>query len=761
MNQDDELWIEDGDCLVHLYAPGSSRRGASLKIPLQKLQQTGSHYLLRECLYKPSLSMEADDTSDSGYAPSDSSERDGHCSELYVPAPVELSRQEAFMYHIGTRNYFAYLLNKPIVGERFGTALAHLWSRIETWQPNDTPSEAFQQFCEEQGYLNFAGNLDYAAAALFWSEQAHMRDIWIDAFAHCVGMYDQPDREEKLSILSSSTRGLLHKASLEMHLSVSKATKSLGTFLEQELGPEHLGLSKASRDHLDRFKSTLHSFYVNEFGYFPPGPSEPWDKRMWVRIYNDFHCLYKYLADAKSANGMTNNHGLNGGICVTQNVKAFDERHGFSSLKHPLPLLPEVATRRRILDARRSLGSFSKLGSGESDLLTRAANTSSRRVMGNGLVQAYIRFELQKQVEKVTAAEARKVRWLLVYGVLQMLISVTRAPKEVRDSETPSYPLCVSTKECPPWVEDARDRTSVEQVAARLSAELDIVARTIATDAKTPIQPDCEAQNAEDYFSSGNSTRRNSLMSLSMTPQPLRPALPSRTSSIRSGVTSLRRSMVGSLTRRNSQMSTFVPVAVPAPTTRPARSSQYREIVIEGYGNGADVSTPRPTKNFSGLHLNTLVENIPSDDHQQHPGSALSQISSSAWSRRSGGSTASTNSTQEGPESPMTEMSEEEALEPKTLIVTSTSTSGSPSEEFSSFDFGLEKDGTMRICPPPRTSSMQFAATGVEKTRQGSESSVASSVYPEGSLQAADIEETDARGRRRLGRVEKLRWEAV
>lgn len=649
------------------------------------------------------------------------------------------------MYHVGTRNYFAYLLNKSIVGEKFGSALAHLWTRIETWQPNDTSSETFQQYCAEQGYLNFAGNLDYAAAALFWSEQAHTRDVWIDAFAHCVGMYDQPDREEKLHLLSSTTRGLLHKASLAMHLNVSKATKSLGNFLEEELGPEHLGLSKTSRDHLDRFKSTLHSFYVHEFGYFPPGPREPWDKRMWVRVYNDFHCLYKYLADAKSANGMTNNHGLNGGICVTQNVKAFDERHGFSSLKHPLPLLPEVATRRRTLDARRSLGSFSKLGSAESDLLTRAANTSSRRVMGNALVQTYIRFELQKPVEKVTAAEARKVRWLLVYGVLQMLIGVTRAPKEVRDSKTPSYPLCVSTNDCPPWVEDARDAVSVEQVAARLSAELDIVARTIATDTKMSIQPDCEAQNADDYFSSSNSTRRNSLMSLSMTPQPLRPALPSRASSIRSGVTSLRRSMAGSLTRKNSQMSTaFVPASFPTPTTRPARSSQYREIVIEGYGNGADISTPRATKNFSGLHLNTLVENIPLNDHQQHPSSALSQISSSAWSRRSGGSTASTNSTSEGPDSPMTELSEEEVMEPKTLIVAPACTSGSPAEDFSTFDFGLGK----QVVPPPRTSSLQG-----QKARQGSG---ASSVYAEGSVQAADIEETDVRGRRPLRRVERF-----
>lgn len=685
---------------------------------------------------------------------------------MYVSAPVELTRQEAFSYHVGTRNYFAFLLNKPIVGESFGLALTHLWTRIQTWQLKSSPVDAFREYCQEQGYLNFAGNLEYAAAALYWSEQARMKDVWIDAFVHCVGMHDQPDRDERTRILSSSARGLLHKASLEMHLNVSRATRSLGTFLEEELGPEHLGLFKQLRDHLDRFRSSLHSFYVQEFGYFPPGPREPWDKRMWVRIYNDFHCLYKYLADTTSSTGMTNNYGLNGGICVIQNVKAFDENHGFSSLKHPLPLLPESPARRRTIDARRSLGSFSRPRVPEPDFLSQATNSNSRRVMTNAFVQAYISFERQKLVEKVTATEARKVRWLLVYGVLQMLISVTRAPREVRDTETPSYPLCVSTDDSPPWAEDVRDDATVDQVAARISAELDIVSRTIANSNKISIQPDCEAKTAEDYFSSGSSSRRDSQMSLSMTPLPLRPLPPSRTSSIRSGVSSIRRSMVGSLTRRNSLMSSSAitsPVLASTPIAKPAA---YREILIEGYGNGADVSSFSPTYpremklNPSGLQmhqLNTLLENS-SDESTQYVSPSTTH-SSSGWSRRSGGSTASS-SLSECPESPATELSYAESMAPKT---------SSPAEEFEAFDFGLQQEESrpttaMQIIPPPRTSSkMAFGGSEttlkpIVKERQMSSDSVASSVYPEKSLQAADIEVEDVRGRRRLKGMERMRW---
>lgn len=780
--QDDELWVENGDCLVHFYARGTSRRGASLRIPLAKLQDTGSHYLLRECLYKSPSSSDEDDYSDSGYAPSTSSDHDSHCSELYIPAPVELSRQEAFSYHIGTRNYFAYLLEKPIVGENSGLALAHLWQRIQAWQRDDLPVTAFRAFCQERGYSDFAGNLDYAAAALYWSEHARVKEIWIDAFVHCVGMHDHPEREEKMKMLSTSTRRLLHQASLDLHLNVSQATKSLGTFLEEELGSQHVGLSKPAREHLDRFRSTLHSFYVEQFGYFPPGRNEPWDKRMWARIYNDFHCLYKYLADTSSSDGMTNNHGLTGGICVTQNVKAFDESHGYSPLKHPLPLMPEISTRRRTFDARSGLGSFSKgRGETEANSLTQAANSSSRRVMTNALVRAYIHLERHKLAEKITIAEARKVRWLLVYGVLQTLIRVTKAPQEVRDTETPSYPLCVSIEDCPPWAEHVKDIASIDQPTAHnISVELDMVATSAAVeDVKISIQPDCEAETAEDYFSSGNSTRRNSSMSASMTPPPLRPAPPSRTSSIRSGVTSLRRSMVGSLSRRNSHMSSTSTISPPAIPSQPGR---YSEILIEGYGNGngngngadvmvnsANFSTPRPYRDAKKLpdvsshhlstthpsrdpapstkpqihKLNTLVEHSACET-QLYVSPATSHASSAAWSASS---SPSSSSPSQGPESPGTELSEGEAMEAMEAMKTESVLGRTPAEEFQGFDFGLPHVWTGATGGCEGEGVLLSGRTSVFGERERKVSG-ASSVYPEGSVQAADIEVEEFRGRR-------------
>jgi hypothetical protein len=386
--------------------------------------------------------------------------------------------------------------------------------------------------------------------------------------------------------------------------------------------------------------------------------------------------------------------------------------------------------------------------------------------MTNGLVHAYISFERQKLTEKVTVAEARKVRWLLVYGVLQMLISVTQAPKEVRDKETASYPLCISMEDCPPWAEDVRDPATVDQVAARISAELDIVSRTIADDSKISIQPDCEAETAEDYFSSSCSSHRDSQVSLSMTPQPLRSATLSRTSSIRSGVSSIRRSVVGSITRRNSQQRSASIVSSPSGMAR-AKPGSYREIVIEGYGNGADalgssLTYPRELKTIAGLQmhqLNTLLENSPEAQHV----SPASSHSSSAWSRRSAGSNAS--SLGECPESPATEMSFSETLEPKSLLVAPTA----PVEMFSSFEFGFGKDDgsrpqtATRVIPPPRTSSKLatthfLSGSSATLVPPRTSSTVASSVYPETSQQAADIEETDVKASRRWMGMEKFRW---
>ncbi|KAK0994955.1 hypothetical protein LTS01_006886 [Friedmanniomyces endolithicus] len=620
LRKDSELWFEDGDCAVHLYTLGGSQRGPSLRLKYADVDALRCDYLAEQCLYSRDSSSPIgsdDGASDSGYASSHTTKATGEQYELYIPAPADAKRGQAYTYHLTTRNFFAYATRKPVVGERLGSALSDLLERMREWLPKTAALANFTNYCEEQGYSNVAGNVDYALACLALAEHAKLKDLWVESFVHCVGMFEKLHLSPEFECLSNTTKALITRATLEMDLHIARVTRAVGSLLEEELGPENLGLSKPARDHLDRFRSFLHKYYVTKLGYFPPNQEGPWNKRLWTKMYHAFQTLYEYLVDADSSFDRLNDRGATGGICVVQNVQAFDQRHGYTPLPHPLPLLPQVPTRRRTIDAQKGLRSL-VLGRVDSAAaqhlsskqgLAKAANVGVQETTACELVEAYQQFERQYLEEKLTVPEARKVRWLLIYGALQMLISITRAPKEVRDTETPSYPLCVLTTGSPSWMDEVPHEKPKaaplrkQDSAAALLPQVDDEAEP---EGRLSIHPDCEADNAEDYFSGGNTmSRRASELSFDLTPSALRiNTQVSRTASIRSsvhsGVHALQRSFRGSMSRRNS-------LRRPA-TTRPisrVESGTFCEILVEGYGNGSVMGDP-PSRRQSMLSLAEL-----------------------------------------------------------------------------------------------------------------------------------------------------------
>lgn len=261
--------------------------------------------------------------------------------------------------------------------------------------------------------------------------------------------------------VSRPSQALISRAHLEMDLRLERAGGSLGTFLENDLNGA-LGLGKEAQLHLERFRSFLHTFFVGQHGYWPPTPlngsSTALPKDVYRSMYSNFRDLYEYLCDPTSGTSIHDNKPVDGGICVYQNVLAFDKRHKYTSLPHPLPLIPKIPA------PKSNRSTFGRMFGGKradterrlaaSDALCVASNPYDDGVMNCGLVREYLRFEKQWTMLEnptISCADARKVRWILVYAILQILISVTRAPHEVRDTEGVSYPLCCQIGGTPPW----------------------------------------------------------------------------------------------------------------------------------------------------------------------------------------------------------------------------------------------------------------------------------------------------------------------
>lgn len=296
-------------------------------------------------------------------------------------------------------------------------------------------------------------------------------------------------------------------------------------------------------------------------------------------MYYDFKNLYDYLVDTESTTDISTQKPASGGICVLQNVGNFDKRHNFKPQPHPLPLLPMYSPPARKVESQKVLRQLTLASQHNkthqlytmSAALAVATNTLKKDVTSSKIMQAYMKFEREyamdasQREEKVSAIDARKVRWLLIYGTLQYLISALRAPEEVRDTETPNYPLCCLVAGQTTWNGDKKAATPPATTAMTTPHALD---EHLLDSQCSPctIQPDC---HREDYFSSRSASRRGSVE----IPAPIKMPQPTRSSSTRSfGPLSLS----ARSSRRNSL------------TLKP---TQHCAIIIQGYGNGLNETT--------------------------------------------------------------------------------------------------------------------------------------------------------------------------
>jgi hypothetical protein len=260
-------------------------------------------------------------------------------------------------------------------------------------------------------------------------------------------------------------------------------------------------------------------------------------------------------------------------------------------------------------------------------------------------------------------------------------------------------------------------------------------------------------------------------------------------------MTGFHRSMVGSFARRSSK----IPASIEIPAITLRKPSQpFKQIVIRGYGNGAEKSptyhetheleTTYEHENAYELDTTytpdtTFAPNVTSYFSEDSPATTHS---ASSWSDRDNRSStiSSFSDHSQYPESPCTELSFHDD---------SSFTKPSPITGVSAFDFGFEDQAAAYASKRPSVSTRTLTTTTYgDQEEEGNNSeddyilaaeiplplspiratagrtdsmnsltSTASSIYPDKICQAAEIEETDTRGRRRVRGMERMRWVAA
>jgi len=616
LGRDPELWFRDGNCFVHLYARGQSRRGPAFKLPLGALLEAKCHnvvarFMARDGLASAMASLEGRDLDFL-----DDMRTDARV-ELYIPPPPMATREESLRYHLATRNFFAWVFRRSLVGEHLGTSMINLLNSMMGFRrPGEPNMDDLMAYLDEEGYLDMRGQPIHALAVLHFAEYFQSKKLYTDAFAHCVGMYDDLFAIPEYQIVTSVTRKLVRLAKSEMDLKLARAGQMLRNLLEDELSETHIGLSSGSRAHLDRFRSFLHGYFTTKFGYYPPQSIDThcqiYERGVYLSMRKDLEALYEYLVDE----GFTASEQMpalaQGGICTLQSVHAFDMRNKYSSLHHPLPLLPEAVPATSSSRRMSWLGRSDKLKPDQRLVthatLLKATNKREPAILKNPLVFAYRKFEEDSifsplkvdRSEKVSQIDARKIRWILVYSTYQVLRNCTEAPAECQETSGIQYNIAINTANLPPWKdgEGGGKRSLVlrRQTDSGLDWRLSSLVPTMPV-SETPvfssdIQPDI------DYLALSH--RDDSAIS-SPSPASVAP----RCHSLKTK--SFRRSL--NIFYSSSSQSNVVELTS---GSRNRMSSSFHEILVRGYGNGTkDVSLSTEPAETQPALVTTPVEETP------------------------------------------------------------------------------------------------------------------------------------------------------
>jgi hypothetical protein len=184
VSQDPELNFSDGDVLVFLHKPGNSRRLASFRLHAEYLATTGFQSLVNQSVTAPLPTHWA-------LPARPSSQLSATVKELYLPAPAGADKDACSRHNLATRNFLAWLYDRPLVGKTLGAALVDVMDQAQIHRPNDIAANKRDMlaYLDRRGYMDFRECVDHALAALQLAESCQMESLWVNAFSHCVGMH--------------------------------------------------------------------------------------------------------------------------------------------------------------------------------------------------------------------------------------------------------------------------------------------------------------------------------------------------------------------------------------------------------------------------------------------------------------------------------------------------------------------------------------------------------------------------------------------
>ncbi|KAF2007325.1 hypothetical protein P154DRAFT_558605 [Amniculicola lignicola CBS 123094] len=415
--------------------------------------------------------------------------------ELWFTAPAHCKTPQAQrLHHVAVRNFLAMLHNKPIVGADLYEMLSTLQPEIQVMydldddqqsrSPRERSVQMIKDYLCEHKLDDIRNSIKRSLGILAWAEQdsVRWREAYVESFIHLAGVMS-PQLEElpdfkKLSIITRRNVGFAAKT---LQLRVMEAEEKLASFDFSDLWEDP---AKASQTPVfqsyNAFRQFLVDYYTKIYGNWPPSRSKSWlNRRMVLALQEDFGTLYDYLVNRdivwdsqeerpgkkwEMASRKADDFKADfPGFSLTDMLVTFDNKHAFLHIPHPYPLLPrEVPSVKApvkksffgLKKVKQDVTKDAKAHLQLSIVFSDATNIEKTDVSFNGstLIDQFERFELSSDLKGVSPREARLGRWVLIYGILQVLSKLSVDVQTLKWTEGVRYFLCAEVRRCPDWV---------------------------------------------------------------------------------------------------------------------------------------------------------------------------------------------------------------------------------------------------------------------------------------------------------------------